>query len=375
MANTNPTDLAFMKMALAEARKGIGRTSPNPAVGAVVVRDGVVRGKGYHRKAGAPHAEIHALHAAGEQTRGATLYVTLEPCNHTGRTPPCTEAILAHGVRRVVVGMADPNPRVTGQGCAMLSNHGITVECGVLEEACRQINRPFVKHCTTGMPWVVMKAGLSLDGKIATHTRRSGYITNERSRQAVHRLRDRLDSILVGVGTILADNPSLTTRLRSGQGRDPLRIVLDTHLRTAPTARILTQQSTAATWIFCGPQPDSRKRQALEAAGAMVIPAPLQQEGAGHLDLRAMLQYLGDHQVTSVLVEGGGRIHGSMLHAGLVDHVMLFLAPVFLGADGVPVLDAQGPLEVRDGIRLSGVRTRRFGDDLLIEGRPGRYCN
>ena len=360
-------DLAFMKLALREARKGVGRTSPNPAVGAVVVRDGTVVGKGYHRKAGTPHAEVHALRAAGLQAAGATLYVTLEPCNHTGRTPPCTRAILAAGIRRVVAGMRDPNPHVAGRGCDFLAGQGIEVVHGILAPECEEINRPFIKHVTTGRPWVILKAGASLDGRIATRTGQSGWITNEWSRREVHRLRDRVDAILVGAGTARCDDPSLTTRLPGRRGRDPLRVVLDPTLRLDPKAKLLTQSSPAPTWLFCAPGADERRRAALAAAGAVVKPVP--EPAPGRLDLAAVLAELGRAGATSLLVEGGGRVHGSFLRAGLADEIYLFLAPRFLGADGVPVVDMPGPETVGDGPRLTVHRIRRFGDDLLVIGR------
>lgn len=355
-----------MKLALREAKKGIGRTSPNPAVGAVVVKDGRVVGKGYHRKAGSPHAEVNALRDAGGQAQGATLYVTLEPCNHTGRTPACTQAILKSGIKRVVVGMSDPNPHVDGGGTDFLAGRGISVSRGVLTAECQAINRPFMKHITTGLPWVVIKAGVSLDGRIATRTSQSGWITNELSRRQVHRLRDRVDAIAVGIGTALADDPSLTTRLPGGRGRDPLRVVLDTQLKMPPSAKMLTQKSTADTWIFCGPDPAPRKAKALEKEGAVVTPVPLHK--SGQLDLQAVLAVLGKAQVTSVLFEGGSKVHGSLLRLRLADEANIFVAPVFIGGDGVPVVDALGVNAVQEAFRLHEAKTKRFGDDVLVSG-------
>ncbi len=365
-------DLLFMRLAIKEARKGQGRTSPNPCVGAVVVNHGKVVGRGYHKKAGTPHAEVHALRAAGERTRGATLYVTLEPCNHTGRTPPCTEAVLASGIARVVVGMTDPNPRVTGNGCRYLTEKGVEITQGLLSGPCQDLNRPFIKHCLTGLPWVILKAGVSLDGKIATRTGHSNWITNERSRQAVHRLRNIIDSILVGAGTVIADDPYLTTRLAGKKGHDPIRVVLDTSLRMPVESRMLNQESEAKTLIFCGIDAPAGRRRALEARGAHVIPVPYAGAGQARLDLTSVLHYLGEHAVISVLVEGGSHVHGSFLRAGLVDEVAFFMAPVLLGADGIPVMAGEGVGYVQDGIWLSEVRTRRFGDDILIMGRPGK---
>ena len=366
MKRVKDPDLVFMRMALREARRGLGRTSPNPAVGSVVVQDGRVIGSGYHKKAGTPHAEVHALREAGENARGATIYVTLEPCNHTGRTPPCTRAILASGISRVVVGMIDPNPLVAGSGCAFLQSSGIEVRTGVLAEACRELNYPFIKHITTGLPWVIMKAGCSLDGRIAAASGQSGWITCAKSRAEVHRLRNRVDAILIGAGTALADDPSLTTRLQGKKGKDPLRVVLDGRLRLAPGARMLRQPSPAPSWIFCSHQADPDKAMALEKAGAKIIRVDSGQDG--YLDLRQVLRFLGAAQINSLLVEGGSQVHGSFLRAGLVDQVCLFLAPLFLGGDAVPVIDSLGLAGVQEAKRFVTRRIRRFADDVLIDG-------
>lgn len=362
------SDSHFMKAALREAVKGIGRTSPNPTVGAVVVRGGKIVGKGYHHQAGLPHAEPNALQAAGRFSRGATLYVTLEPCNHTGRTPPCTQAILQAGIKRVVIGMPDPNPSVTGGGAAFLASHAIQVVSGVLAPQCRELNFPFIKHSATGLPWVIMKAGMSLDGRIAAVVGRRTAITGEQSWRLAHRLRDRVDALLIGVETAIIDDPLLTTRrLRGHRGRDPLRIILDTNLRLPPNARMLHQNSDAGTLIFCGPKAPDVKARALEKAGAVVQHTGLGDDG--RLDLPVILAGLGRRQLTSVMVEGGGRVHGAFLRNRLVDQVYLFIAPVFFGSGGVPVvsLPLGGPDDHVAGLRI--VRTRRLGKDILVEGR------
>jgi len=360
------SDISFMKLALREARKGRGRTSPNPCVGAVVVKNGHLIAKGYHRKAGTPHAEVHALMAAGDDARGATLYVTLEPCNHTGRTPPCTHAIVKSGISRVVVGMVDPNPLVAGSGCDFLVTQNIEVKRGVLTKECQEINFPFIKHITTGTPWVILKAGCSLDGRIAVASGQSGWITNELSRRAVHRMRNRVDVILVGIGTALQDDPSLTTRLAGRKGQDPLRVVLDCHLRLTPDAKMLTQYSGNETWIFCCPDYDISKAALLEQAGARII--PVECNDAGAVSLPAVLKELGESQKNSVLVEGGSHIHGSFLREDLVDQVSLFMAPIFLGSDAIPVVDTMSVDIVQNGKRFSTTRIRRYGDDVLVEG-------
>ena len=235
-------DSNYMRMALWEAKKGVGKTSPNPSVGALVVKNGRIVGKGYHKKAGTPHAEIHALQDAGRKAEGATLYVTLEPCNHNGRTPPCTRAILKAGIAQVVIGMLDPNPQVAGGGAKYLAAKGLTVISGVLEQECREINLPFIKHSTTGLPWVILKAGMSIDGRIAALPGTKTMITGKQSLARVHALRNQVDAILVGIGTALADDPSLTTRLqKSGTERDPLRVILDTDLHLSLSAKMLRQ--------------------------------------------------------------------------------------------------------------------------------------
>ncbi|MCW5199290.1 bifunctional diaminohydroxyphosphoribosylaminopyrimidine deaminase/5-amino-6-(5-phosphoribosylamino)uracil reductase RibD [Desulfobulbus sp. F1] len=354
-------DLHFMRLALELAKKGLGRTAPNPCVGAVLVRDGNIIGSGYHRKAGTPHAEVNAIADAGGASAcfGATLYVTLEPCNHTGRTPPCSQAVLAAGIRRVVIGMADPNPVAAG-GADFLRSQGIDVEMGVLEQECRQLNRPFIKHSTTGLPWVVLKAGMSLDGKISRERGQGGPITGIESQQRVHELRNQLDVILIGIGTALIDNPSLTTRLKNG--RDPLRVILDSQLRLSPDDKILRQESAAQTWIFCNHKASAQKQQVLEQAGAVVHRVDVDQNG--QLDLKQVLQRMGSSSLSSVLVEGGAAVHGAFLRTGLADEMQLFLAPYFIGETGTPLLTGSVPLH----LKLMEMTTEKLGEDVLLRG-------
>ncbi|MEW6218615.1 MAG: bifunctional diaminohydroxyphosphoribosylaminopyrimidine deaminase/5-amino-6-(5-phosphoribosylamino)uracil reductase RibD [Thermodesulfobacteriota bacterium] len=368
MARPEAADAAFMRLALAEARKGLGRTAPNPAVGAVVVAGGQVVGRGFHRRAGTPHAEVHALAAAGARARGATLYVTLEPCHHTGRTPPCTGAVLAAGIRRLVVGAQDPNPTVIGGGAAFLAKQGIEVVSGVLAGPCQELIAPFAKHVATGLPWVVLKAGMTLDGRIATACGHSQWITGERARREVHRLRDRLDAVLVGIGTALADDPQLTCRLP--RGRDPLRVVLDSQARLPATCRMLTQGSAAATWLFCGPEAPEERRVALAQAGCRVVTVP--RTAGGGLDLASVLGELGRAGITSLLVEGGSRVHGAFLAAGLADRCLFFVAPRLLGGDGLPVVAGFAARRVEDGLALRDVTIRHCGADFLVSGTPVR---
>lgn len=364
-------DSHCMHLAIQEAKKGQGRTSPNPCVGAVIVQNEQIIGKGYHRRAGTPHAEVNALAdavAKGNICTGATLYVTLEPCNHIGRTPPCTQAILEAGLSRVVVGMADPNPVASG-GANFLRSHGIEVTLGILEQECQQLNYPFLKHSVTGLPWVVMKAGMSLDGKISRRTGKGGAITGPASKQRVHTLRNELDAILIGSSTALIDDPSLTTRLEQGDRkdrRDPLRVILDSQLRLPPHARMLTQQSAAATWIFCADNASEQKQQELEQAGAILHRVESDKDGG--LDLLQILHRLGQADITSVLVEGGAAVHGSFLKKKLVDQVYLFISPYFIGEQGTSLFNGYSIEEKETPLLLQEQTVERVGQDILIQG-------
>jgi diaminohydroxyphosphoribosylaminopyrimidine deaminase/5-amino-6-(5-phosphoribosylamino)uracil reductase len=360
------SDRRFMQMALALAARGAGLTSPNPMVGAVVVRDGKVVGNGYHRRAGGRHAEVHALDEAGDLAAGATLYVTLEPCNHHGRTPPCTQKILTAGIRRVVVAMADPNPDVTGGGSRRLRAQGLVVEEGLLAEAAGRLNEAWIKFIRTGLPFVTLKCAATLDGRIATRTGDSRWVTGPAAREFVHRQRSRTDAILVGIGTVLADDPRLTARLPDGSGHDPLRIVLDTHLKMAPTARMLGLDSSARTLIVCGEAADADRRHRLEAAGAEVLPAPLSAEC---IDLALLMKTLGDRDITGVLIEGGARVSAAALAGKVVDKVMFFYAPKLLGGDdGVPICRGAGAERMEAALRVQGLEVERLGEDLLLTG-------
>jgi diaminohydroxyphosphoribosylaminopyrimidine deaminase/5-amino-6-(5-phosphoribosylamino)uracil reductase len=355
-----------MKLVLRLAARGIGHTSPNPMVGAVVVKGGQVVGKGYHRKAGSPHAEIHALEHAGNQAKAATLYVNLEPCNHQGRTPPCTEAIIRSGVRRVVVGCSDPNPRVAGGGAEYLRRKGIVVDVGILEENCLRLNEPFIKHVTTGLPLVIAKMAASLDGKIATYLGDSHWISNESSRRFVHKLRHAADAILVGVGTVLSDNPQLTTRLPGRKGKNPLRIIVDTHLRTPSESRVASEINEAPTIIATGPQPYKKRREELEGKGVEILSLPL---ARGRVSLPELLKHLGDREITNLLVEGGAEVHGGFFYDNLVDKVHFLFAPKIIGGNrAVPMVGGVGVGSVAEALSLRDIRISRFEDDIMVEG-------
>lgn len=357
-----------MRRALALARKGLGRSSPNPAVGAVVVRDGLVVGQGFHAMAGTPHAEVHALRQAGGLAQGATIYVTLEPCNHQGRTPPCTQGILAAGIARVVYGASDPNPKAQGGG-AFLASQGLEVLGGLLAEACAWEHRFFLTHVTLGRPHVILKTAATLDGKTATRTGDSRWVTGPAARREVHRWRNWCDAICVGSGTALADDPQLTCRLRGG--RDPLRVIVDTHLKLPPTAKALDPASSAGCLVACGPQALPERRAALERAGAQVLALPL--GPGGGVDLAALLAELGRRGVTSLLLEGGAGLAWGFLAAGLVDEVMYFFAPKLVGGAAAPgMIAGLGVEKMAQALPLGPARLRRFGDDLCLSALVAR---
>jgi len=361
-------DTKFMKEALRQARKGIGRTSPNPAVGAVIVRNGQVAATGYHRRAGLPHAEVEALKKLEGKTKGDTLYVTLEPCNHHGKTPPCTEAILKSGISRVVVGMNDPNPGVSGGGCEFLIKKGISVTTGVLEKECLRLNEAFSKFVTSGRPFVTVKSAQTIDGWTATATGHSQWITNDKSRRFVHRLRDQVDAVMVGVGTVLADNPRLTTRLDRGKRKDPLRIVVDTHLRTPLNANILNQDSPAKTLLVAGADISPEDLRRFKKNGVSTLTCHTK---AGRIDLTRLMDILGSMAVTNLLVEGGASIIGSLLREKLVDKFYIFKAPRILGGgNGVPMAAGPGPSTMDQCLRLKEIKVRRFEDDVLLTAYP-----
>ena len=361
------TDEYYMGLALKEAKKGIGRTSPNPCVGAVIVKENLVIAKGYHKKAGTEHAEIHALRTAGNQANGADMYVTLEPCNHFGRTAPCSHFVAASGIRRVIVGMRDPNPLVNGTGIDYLRSKGVEVRWGILEEECRALNRAFIKYITTSRPLVVMKAGVSLDGRISYHPGTGGAITGERSSRKVHQLRNTHDAILVGIGTVNADNPRLTTRLPKGRGRNPIRMILDTNLSINLNARVLDIDADTQTWIFCSRSVGNKKIDVLTERGIKIFQVEI--DKTGRLDLDAVLRAGAAHEITSILVEGGAAIHGAFLQQCKADYIYLFYAPIFAGDRGTPLvtgLSVDGGKE--SAIKLHSMKTRRYGEDILVAG-------
>lgn len=358
-------DRNYMEIALALAAKARGRTSPNPMVGAVVVKDNQIVGQGYHARAGTPHAEVLALAEAGTAARGATLYVTLEPCCHHGRTPPCTEAVIAAGVTRVVVAMLDPNPLVAGGGIRRLREAGVEVVTGIMEEDALALNEIYIKYITTGLPFVTAKAAISLDGKIATRSGKSQWITGPEARAYGHCLRDWHDAIMVGIGTVRADNPSLTTRLAAGEGRDPVRVILDSMANTPPGAHVLARQSEAPAIIAVTAGAPPEKLEALRRAGAEVL---VVNEGP-RVDLPALIKILGRRGITSLLLEGGAAVHGAAFAAGIVDKVVWFIAPKIIGGREAPgPVGDPGVDDLSQAAGLARLKVSRLGSDFCIEG-------
>ncbi|WP_141327751.1 bifunctional diaminohydroxyphosphoribosylaminopyrimidine deaminase/5-amino-6-(5-phosphoribosylamino)uracil reductase RibD [Myxococcus faecalis] len=354
----------FMRIALEEAAKGLGRTSPNPVVGAVLVKGGRIIARGYHKKAGTAHAEVVALEAAGAKARGADLYSTLEPCDHYGRTPPCSLAIIEAGVRRVFCGSADPNPKVSGKGVARMRRAGVKVVTGVLQAEADKLNRPFFKLIRTGMPWVTLKAAATLDGKLATATGDSRWVTGEKAREWVHRLRDSVDVILVGANTVRHDDPKLTTRLPGGGGKDALRVVVDSRLRLSPRYTVFNQKSSARTIIATLEDPEGRKARRFLAQGVEVWQV---RPKADRVDLKALLRRLARSGHNHVLVEGGAEMYGSFLREKLADELALFLAPKLLGREGMSWAGDLGVKEMAQALAVKDLTFEQHGPDILLQ--------
>jgi diaminohydroxyphosphoribosylaminopyrimidine deaminase/5-amino-6-(5-phosphoribosylamino)uracil reductase len=353
----------FMNIALEEAARGLGRTHPNPAVGAILVKNGRVVARGYHSEAGAPHAEVAAIEAAGPRARGADLYTTLEPCDHWGRTGPCSLAIIAAGIRRVVCASLDPNPLVNGKGLARLRRHGIEVRTGVLREKADALNQPFFKYIRTGMPWVTLKAAVTLDGKLATSTGDSRWVTGEEARAFVHKLRNHADVVLVGANTLIADDPLLTTRLPGGAGRDPTRVVVDSRLRVPPTKKAFNLSSTAPTIVATVEKESSPRARKLAARGARLWSV---RGRRGRVDLKALLRRLAKEGHLHVLVEGGAEVFGTLLREKLVDEIVLFIAPKVVGRNGMSWVGDLGVKEMARALDVGELQVDRFGRDVML---------
>ena len=363
---TDRTDATFMEMAYGLAEKAVGRASPNPCVGAVIVRGGSIVGHGHHEGAGQPHAEIIALRRAGARANGATLYVTLEPCVHWGRTPPCADAVLAAGFRRIVISALDPNPRIFGKGARRLRRAGLDVSVGLLAERNRRLNEAPSKYLTRGIPFVTLKAALSLDGRMATRSHDARWISSFAARDYAHLLRAEHDALLVGIGTVLADDPRLTVRHALWPRKMQTRVVLDGELRLSPSARMPATLDRGPVLVFAHEGASGRKREALVRRGAEVVTIP----GRGpDLDLSLVLARLGEREIASVLVEGGGRVATSFLEERLADKAVFILSPILIGGrEAVSVFGGEGAARIKDAIALRTVSAFRIGADTVLEG-------
>ena len=365
----NKKDEKYMSIALELAARGRGKVSPNPMVGAVVVKEGRIIGRGYHEKAGTPHAEVHALNEAGDKAKGATLYVTLEPCCHYGKTPPCSRRVIASGVSRVVVAVEDPNPKVCGGGIKELRQAGIEVTMGVLEEEARRLNEAFFKYITTGLPFVILKAAASMDGKIATRRGDSRWITGEKAREYGHYLRSIVDAVLVGVGTLIADDPQLNTRLIPQEKNmgDPRRIILDSRARVPLEAKVIKENADKTIIAVTSGAPESKVEQ-LRQQGVTVWRLSAEE---GRVSLPDLLKRLGEEKITSVLVEGGGEVNASFLSQKLVDKINLFIAPKIIGGKEAPSwVGGKGVERLAECSPWKMHDMKQLGEDLLLEFYP-----
>lgn len=358
----------YMAHALGLAERGRGRTSPNPVVGAVIVKDGAIIGEGWHKKCGENHAEINAFEdaaAKNQDVEGAEMYVTLEPCSHYGKTPPCAKAIIRKKIKKVYVGLLDPNPLVAGRGIRMMEEAGIQVESGILEEECRRINEIFLKYITEKRPFVVMKTAMTLDGKIAAYTGDSKWVSGEASRAIVQKMRNSLTGIMAGIGTVLTDDPRLTCRLEGG--RDPVRIIVDSSLKIPLDAKVLKDENCIVAAVE---NRGGEKANQLRERGVTVLTT---KEKRGRVDLAELMEQLGARGIDSILLEGGGGLNEAALKAGIVDRTVTFIAPKFIGGkDAKTPVEGQGFEKMDQAICLKNIEINRIGDDLMIQGTPER---
>lgn len=356
-------DKKYMALAISLAKRAEGRTNPNPLVGAVVVKNGRVIGKGYHKKCGTPHAEVHALNAAGAGAKGATLYVTLEPCDHFGRTPPCTDAIIESGVRRVVIAMRDPNPLTDGRGIRKLSRHGIKTSVGILESEASGINKPFIKFVTKKMPLVRVKVAESIDGKIATRSGDSRWITGKDSRRYVHELRGKVDAVMVGVATVLKDDPLLLSKIPGA--KQPVRVIVDSALKTPLNARLFLKVGKYSVVLATTKEASFKKAERCAKKGISVLFCKTKN---GRVDLKDLLKKLSWLNIVDLMVEGGGELVASLVEEKLVDQFMFFISPKIIGGRlaKTPV-EGRGVDKVKDAVCLKNISIRKFAQDILIE--------
>lgn len=356
----------YMKLAVAQAKRAIGRVSPNPMVGAVIVKKGEIVGMGYHRRAGSPHAEINALREAGKKAKNAELYVNLEPCCHYGRTPPCVDAIIKSGIKKVIIGMKDPNPLVCGKGAARLRAAGVATHTGVLEGECRKLNEIYIKYITRKVPFVILKVASSLDGKIATKSGDSRGISNNESLHYVHRLRDQCDAIMVGIGTVQTDDPLLTARLKGKAGKDPIRVIVDSSLKISPRARVFNARSNAGVIVATTRRAAKRKKERLEELGARVITVG---SAGSKVNLKKLMVALGKLELTSLIIEGGTEVITSALKDGIVDKIFFFYAPKILGGRTARGITAGVGVEyIRQSLNVYDLKVKKTGGDVLLEG-------
>lgn len=366
MTDPSETERAYMRRALELAGLARGRTSPNPMVGAVLVKEGTIVGEGFHAFAGSDHAELEAIREAEGAAAGATMYVTLEPCCHFGRTPPCVEQIIKAGIRRVVAACEDPNSAVSGKGFAALRAAGVAVEIGLLAEEAARLNQAFFTFIRTGRPFVILKIAASLDGKIATRTGDSRWITGESARLHVHQIRNEVDAVLVGIGTILRDDPMLTTRLGTPDQRDPTRVIVDNLARLPLRAKVINRASTALTILAASEMAPRARLEALEREGVQILLVP---GSPRRISLANLMVALGKHGFLSVMIEGGAEINASALQEGVVDKVLFFLAPILIGGKSTSTaVGGEGIEALRQAKRLRDLRIERFDEDILIEG-------
>lgn len=357
---------AFMVRALQLAKKACGKTSPNPMVGAVIVKKGKIIGEGYHKQAGKAHAEIEAIKKAGQNARGAEMFVNLEPCCHHGKTPPCVEAIISAGLKKVYVGMTDPNKLVNRKGIGILRKQGVKVEVGILKEKCERLNESFAKFIRTKQPFVIMKSGISLDGKTATSSGESQWITCGKSRKLVHEMRGEVDAILVGSGTVLNDDPRLTVRLNNRKLRNPARIILDRRSRIKIGAKVFENADTDNVIYVTSPKLSREKEKQLRDMGVDIL---LLQSNDKKFELKTLLKELGRRDIVSVLLEGGSSLNASALKENVIDKAILFVAPIIIGGGKAPsFIGGQGIRELKDATRLKKVEAKKVGDDFMIEG-------
>lgn len=361
-------DERYMEYALKLAEKGAGLASPNPLVGAVIVKEDRIIGKGYHQFFGGPHAEVNAFVGATEDVAGATMYVTLEPCSHHGKTPPCVDAIIGKGIKRVVVGMVDPNPLVAGNGVRILKENGIDVVTGILEEKCMTQNEIFIKYITTKKPFCIFKTAMTLDGKIATPSGDSKWVSGKQSREYVHRLRNRVSAILVGVGTVIADDPMLTTRIEGEKASNPTRIILDTSGRIPLESNIVETAGKVRTILATTELAHPSVLEVLNTKGIEIMVVPVKD---GRVDISHVVSRLVDMGIDSILIEGGGAIGYSFLEERLIDKVLFFIAPKLVGGvESKSPLGGTGIQLMKDAVELNCVETLSIGEDILVSGYP-----